>query len=128
MNFDCKSGAKESQPLSTDYGSNSHAVGCNVYAQGPPPYTPSPRASDSVASPNQVQRCNFLLHHNERHSIKGTWHIDTALVIPESFLPPLSECNGFWNEMDKASIKRREKDGRKNQSFTYGPVLANQGV
>ncbi|KAG8717864.1 hypothetical protein FRC09_013555 [Ceratobasidium sp. 395] len=101
-----------------------------VYAQVPPPYTASSPigASRSAASPDQVQRCNFLLHHNERHSVKGTWHIDTTLVVPESFLPPLSECNGLWNEMDKASIKRREKDGRKNQNLICEPTLANQGV
>ncbi|KAG8788600.1 hypothetical protein FRC12_014405 [Ceratobasidium sp. 428] len=130
MNFDSKSSAKDSQPLSTNYGSNSHATGYNVYAQGPPPYTASSPTGvpNSVASPDQVQRCNFLLQHNERHSVKGTWHIDTALVIPESFLPPLSECNGLWNEMDRASIKRREKDGRKNQNSIYEPTLENPGV
>ncbi|KAG8792602.1 hypothetical protein FRC12_005541 [Ceratobasidium sp. 428] len=30
--------------------------------------------------------------------------------------------------MDKASVKRRQKDGRKNQNLIYEPNLANQGV
>ncbi|KAG9092713.1 hypothetical protein FS749_015493 [Ceratobasidium sp. UAMH 11750] len=124
MIFDGKSDVKDSQFPPTNSGSSSSQAMSDA---SPPPYTASPAINSSPA-PSLAQRCNYLLEYNERHSVKGTWHVDTALVMPESLLPPLSECNGVWNEMDKNSIKRREKDGKKPQTWIYEPTPVNQGV
>ncbi|KAG9098675.1 hypothetical protein FRC07_010604 [Ceratobasidium sp. 392] len=124
MIFDNKSDIKDSHFPSTGGGSGSNAM---VYNR-PPPYAASPRPANSYSPSEPAQRCNYLLAHNERHSVKGTWLVDTTLVVPESLLPPLSECNGVWNEMDKASIKRRGKDGRRSQNWIYEPISVHQGV
>ncbi|KAG8717205.1 hypothetical protein FRC08_007987 [Ceratobasidium sp. 394] len=125
MIFDGKSDVKDSQfpPMNGGSGS-SQAMG----DASPPPYTASPATTSSSPPSSLAQHCNYLLEHNERHSVKGTWQVDTALVVPESLLPFISECNGAWNEMDKNSIKGREKNGKKHQTWIYEPTPANQGV
>ncbi|QRV97069.1 hypothetical protein RhiJN_25088 [Ceratobasidium sp. AG-Ba] len=94
---------------------------------GPPPYDAAAAGSsnvdyDTIAA--SAQRCNFFLERHGGSSIKGAWQVDTSLVhVPTNYLQPLSDCNGFWNGMDKNSIKERRK-GRP----LYGPVLDNAGV
>lgn len=53
--------------------------------------------------------------------MSGTWHVDTALAIPELLLPPITEYDGSWNQdiqkarkLREKEMKRREKDGRRS--------------
>lgn len=52
--------------------------------------------------------------------MKGLWTVDTALAIPETLRPPMSDFNGVWNEMDKKSIKQREKEKKKREGGGWG--------
>ncbi|KAF8601061.1 hypothetical protein BDV93DRAFT_251291 [Ceratobasidium sp. AG-I] len=77
-----------------------------------PNAVPAPR-------PDLPRRCNFLVERNDS-SVKGTWTVDTALIIPEALRPPISEFNGVWNEMDKKAIKQREKEKKKREGGGWG--------
>ncbi|KAG8788599.1 hypothetical protein FRC12_014404 [Ceratobasidium sp. 428] len=92
------------------------------------PNTPplsSPRGStpdfDPSAPPlNLPPRCNRLLENKNDHSIKGVWHVDTALSVPEALCAPLEEFDGEWNESDP---KKRKKDKGKRRSSDSVPTV-----
>ncbi|KAG8717206.1 hypothetical protein FRC08_007988 [Ceratobasidium sp. 394] len=105
-------------------------------APGSPPLPPrhrhslperaSPTTSTFPPSPNpngislEPQHCNHLVERNERSSVRGTWYLDTSLVIPEPLIPDMSNFNGIWNEMDKKSIKQREREKKKREGGGWG--------
>ncbi|QRV82852.1 hypothetical protein RhiJN_10867 [Ceratobasidium sp. AG-Ba] len=67
--------------------------------------TPPPYPSTSSLGIPPHPRCNHLLEHRNK---KGTWLVDTALSIPESLLPPMTEFDGHWNE-DVRSLRTGNK-------------------
>ncbi|KAH7335874.1 hypothetical protein B0J17DRAFT_57280 [Rhizoctonia solani] len=112
-----------------------------------PPSSPRPMSQhpyhspsmDSEPSPRmESTSCNFLVERKKNSSLKGIWNLDTGLPVPESLHPPISEFNGFWNEMDKKAQKAREKARKKHEGGGWGrkkssepyqpPKLANEGV
>jgi hypothetical protein len=47
--------------------------------------------------------------------VSGTWHVDTALDIPERLLPPPSQFDGSWNQDAQKARKEREKETKKRE-------------
>ncbi|QRV82851.1 hypothetical protein RhiJN_10866 [Ceratobasidium sp. AG-Ba] len=84
------------------------SVAASGVPSNPPPYSSSSSAGAS-STPNPVPqpRCNYLLNHQSNGSVKGTWHVDTTLAIPESILPPITDFDGRWNEDVKKARKRK---------------------
>ncbi|CAE7151632.1 unnamed protein product [Rhizoctonia solani] len=112
-----------------------------------PPPSPRPMSQhhyhspsmDSETSPRmESQACNFLSERRKNSSLKGVWHLDTGLPVPESLHPPISEFHGYWNQMDKKSQRVREKARKKHEGGGWGrkkstepyqpPKLDNEGV
>ncbi|QRW11618.1 hypothetical protein RhiLY_10617 [Ceratobasidium sp. AG-Ba] len=116
----------------------------------PPPYAPSlspqteafsdskplptPPFSDDQASEfdvgsappsNLPPRSNHLIEYNHDRGVKGVWHIDTALAIPEALLAPLEQFDGVWNESDQ---KKKKKDKGKRKSGDSTPTRVNVNV
>ncbi|KAG8732214.1 hypothetical protein FRC10_001156 [Ceratobasidium sp. 414] len=75
---------------------------------GTSPLTPPPR-------PELPPRCNHLVERKTNYGISGTWHIDTALIIPEGLLPPITEFDGSWNQDVQKARKIREKEIKKRE-------------
>ncbi|KAG9124635.1 hypothetical protein FRC07_010845 [Ceratobasidium sp. 392] len=87
-----------------------------------PPLSPYESSSDfgaQVPPGNLPPPCNYLLENNNDHSIKGVWHVDTALAIPEALRAPLEDFDGAWNETD---MKKRKKDKGKRKSSDPVPA------
>ena len=75
-------------------------------------------------------RCNHLIERKMNSSISGTWHIDTALVIPERLLPHISDFDGSWNEDVQTArkerlkeIRKREREGGQRSSVDLPPLV-----
>jgi hypothetical protein len=59
--------------------------------------------------------CNHLLQRRSNDSIKGVWHIDTALSIPDGLLAPVEDFDGLWNDVDQKARKERKKLEKKGK-------------
>ncbi|KAH7335774.1 hypothetical protein B0J17DRAFT_667720 [Rhizoctonia solani] len=99
----------------------------------PPPYSPtitsshdhyqdgrhSPQPTNfysaSSTQPNLPPRCNYLIDRKNLSSLSGTWHIDTALEIPERLLAPITEFDGRWNREIQQARKARADELRRRQ-------------
>ncbi|QRV82845.1 hypothetical protein RhiJN_10860 [Ceratobasidium sp. AG-Ba] len=97
----------------------------------PPPYTATIASSDdhyqrdhpvsshsnppSTPRPDLPPRCNYLIERKANASISGTWHVDTALTIPERLLPPITEYDGPWNQDVQKARKLREKEMKRRE-------------
>ncbi|QRV82875.1 hypothetical protein RhiJN_10891 [Ceratobasidium sp. AG-Ba] len=88
--------------------------------QALPPITRAPSSPSVAPDAPQPQYCNHLLERKDRSSVRGTWYLDTSLVIPEPLIPDISHFNGVWNEMDKKSIRQREKEKKKREGGGWG--------
>ncbi|CAE6357561.1 unnamed protein product [Rhizoctonia solani] len=99
----------------------------------PPPYSPTISSRDdhhhdgthsasfSPTSPrlNLPPRCNHLIDRKTFSSVSGTWHVDTALEIPECLLPFITEFDGRWNrEAQQARKSRAEPPERRPGSWS----------
>jgi hypothetical protein len=49
--------------------------------------------------------------------LSGTWHVNTALAIPESLLPPFSTFDGKWNHEAQKSRKTRDKEQKRRDGW-----------
>lgn len=117
--------------------------------QSPPPYTPSAAfssTSDRKPLPTPPQSpppsstgpgptppadipppCNYLLQRRSNESIKGVWHVDTAMSIPDTLLAPIEDFDGAWNETDAKARKERkklEKKGKRRSEDSPMPSTA----
>ncbi|CAE7136257.1 unnamed protein product [Rhizoctonia solani] len=95
----------------------------------PPPYSPTILSDDqhrdgnrsphptfhptSSTRLNLPPRCNHLIDRKTLSSLSGTWHIDTALEIPEGLLPPITEFDGRWNREAQQARKHRAEELRR---------------
>ncbi|KAG9080806.1 hypothetical protein FRC06_006145, partial [Ceratobasidium sp. 370] len=79
----------------------------------PPPQTALPPGSWPVLPP----ACNYLIDRRSNNSLNGTWHVDTALVIPPALLRPYSEFDGAWNQETQAARKKRDKEQKKRNGW-----------
>ncbi|KAG8732577.1 hypothetical protein FRC10_000821 [Ceratobasidium sp. 414] len=79
----------------------------------PPPRTALPPGSWPVLPP----ACNYLIDRRPNNSLSGTWHVDTALVIPQALLRPYAEFDGVWNQETQAARKKREKEQKKRNGW-----------
>ncbi|KAG8710132.1 hypothetical protein FRC09_000288 [Ceratobasidium sp. 395] len=103
-----------------------------------PPVSKLPPSPNPNADAPPPQHCNHLVERNERSSVRGTWYLDTSLFIPEALIPDMSNFNGVWNEMDKKSVKQREREKKKREGGGWGrkkvvdttppKLLKNEGV
>lgn len=75
----------------------------------PDPNAPPPPRADLPP------RCNHLVERKTNGSVSGTWHVDTALVIPEQLLPPITDFDGSWNQDAQKARKEREKELKRRQ-------------
>ncbi|CAE6434020.1 unnamed protein product [Rhizoctonia solani] len=89
----------------------------------PPPYSPTiPSSDDHSQDRNHTShassfhstsstrldlppRCNYLIERKTIGSLSGTWHVDTALGIPERLLPAITEFDGRWNRETQRARK-----------------------
>ncbi|CAE6459122.1 unnamed protein product [Rhizoctonia solani] len=108
----------------------------------PPPYTPtiasshdhyqngrnSPHGtnfhSTSPTQSNLPPRCNHLIDRKTLSSVSRTWHIDTALEIPERLLAPITEFDGRWNRGIQQARKARADELRRRMSSPTRAQLA----
>ncbi|KAG9122791.1 hypothetical protein FRC07_000676 [Ceratobasidium sp. 392] len=92
----------------------------------PPPYSATIASSDdsyqrlhpigtSSSPPDLPPRCNHLVERKTNQSVSGTWHVDTALIIPDRLLPPITEFDGAWNQDTQKARKAREKEMKKRE-------------
>ncbi|KAF8601060.1 hypothetical protein BDV93DRAFT_608300 [Ceratobasidium sp. AG-I] len=101
--------------------------GPSVQHSPPPPpqpvFTPSRSLTSPIAEPvpgsSRPRNYNYLIQRND-NSVRGAWFINTAIDVPEALRPPAPEYSGFWNEMDKKSIKQREKEKKKREGGGWG--------
>ncbi|KAF8597977.1 hypothetical protein BDV93DRAFT_527042 [Ceratobasidium sp. AG-I] len=75
---------------------------------------PNPNAPPAPRE-NLPPRCNHLVERKSNNSISGTWHVDTALAIPERLLPPIADFDGTWNVDAQKARKEREKEMKKRE-------------
>ncbi|CAE6463665.1 unnamed protein product [Rhizoctonia solani] len=80
-------------------------------------HSPQPAGFRTTSStrPNLSPRCNYLIDRKTFSSVNGTWHIDTALEIPEHLLPPIIEFDGHWNREIQQARKARAKELRRHE-------------
>ncbi|CEL53484.1 hypothetical protein RSOLAG1IB_11416 [Rhizoctonia solani AG-1 IB] len=64
---------------------------------------------------NLPPRCNHLIDRKTFSSVSGTWHVDTALEIPERLLPHITEFDGRWNREAQQTRKSRVEVLRRRQ-------------
>ncbi|CAE6473786.1 unnamed protein product [Rhizoctonia solani] len=102
--------------------------------QSPPPYTPSspfttsgdqkplptpPASSAGDYEPRLPQGlpppCNHLIQRRSNDSVKGTWHVDPAMSIPDALLASMEDFDGKWNEADQKARKERNKLEKKGK-------------
>ncbi|KAH7335876.1 hypothetical protein B0J17DRAFT_719523 [Rhizoctonia solani] len=118
--------------------------GSEADPQSPPPYAPSspfttsgdqkplptPPASSAGEHESRVPEglpppCNHLIQRRSNDSIKGTWHVDPAMPIPDALLASIEDFDGRWNEADQKARKERkklEKKGkRRSDNSSAGP-------
>ncbi|KAG8793248.1 hypothetical protein FRC12_003385 [Ceratobasidium sp. 428] len=92
----------------------------------PPPYSATIASSDdsyqrhhSLGAPSTHSelppRCNHLVERKTNYGVSGTWHVDTALIIPDRLLPPITEFDGTWNQDVQKARKAREKEMKKRE-------------
>ncbi|KAJ1300503.1 hypothetical protein OPQ81_005316 [Rhizoctonia solani] len=119
--------------------------------QTPPPYTPSPRftnsgdqkplptpphsppeSSTSDYEPRLPQGlpppCNHLIQRRSNDSIKGTWHVDPAMSIPDALLASFEDFNGIWNEADQKAQKERKKLEKKGKGRAENRPLSPNAI
>jgi hypothetical protein len=77
--------------------------------------------------PDLPPRCNHLIVRNQNSSVKGTWHVDTALVIPEALLAPLEEFDGTWN-LNEQMRKKKDKKGKRRSSDSVPTSNPNAAI
>ncbi|KAF8601057.1 hypothetical protein BDV93DRAFT_546026 [Ceratobasidium sp. AG-I] len=121
-----RSGDSEAPPSPPPYTPtmSSRSFGADEKPLPTPPFSPPsefPADHDSDFStgptppPNLPPRCNNLIERNQNSSVKGVWHVDTAMSIPEALLAPLDEFDGTWNEADQKTRKERRKLEKKGK-------------
>ncbi|QRV97043.1 hypothetical protein RhiJN_25062 [Ceratobasidium sp. AG-Ba] len=79
----------------------------------PPPRTGLPPGSWPVLPPP----CNYLIERRSNNSVNGTWHVDTALAIPDALLRPYAEFDGSWNREAQEARKKRDKEQKKRDGW-----------
>ncbi|CAE6464632.1 unnamed protein product [Rhizoctonia solani] len=98
----------------------------------PPPYSPTASSSNnpyqdstqpafkplSSIRPNLPPRCNYFIDRKVFGGVKGTWHVDTALDIPERLLLSVDQFNGYWNREAQRTRKTWPDGVRKRQERT----------
>ncbi|GAB1520498.1 hypothetical protein RhiTH_003575 [Rhizoctonia solani] len=101
--------------------------GPNIVPPSPPPYSPTASSSttthqDGIPSirPNLPPRCNYFIDRKIFGGIKGTWHVDTALHIPEQLLLPINQFDGYWNREAQRIRKIRGEELRMRRAQTLG--------
>ncbi|KAG9077789.1 hypothetical protein FS749_010267, partial [Ceratobasidium sp. UAMH 11750] len=100
---DSKQDPKSSQPVDATLSTSTL----------PPPQTALPPGS----WPNLPPACNYLIERRSNNSLNGTWHVDTALVIPRRRLRPYSKFDGAWNQDTQAARKKRDKEQKKRDGW-----------
>ncbi|CAE6356682.1 unnamed protein product [Rhizoctonia solani] len=114
--------------------------GSEADPQSPPPYSPSsaftnlsdhkplptpPASSTGDYGPRLPQGlpppCNHLVQRRSNDSIKGTWHVDPAMPIPDALLAPIEDFDGTWNEADQKARKERKKLEKKGKRRSETP-------
>ncbi|KAG8688111.1 hypothetical protein FRC08_011615 [Ceratobasidium sp. 394] len=102
--------------------------------QSPPPYSATIASDDSyqrthslgtplnTPRPDLPPRCNHLVERKTNYGVSGTWHVDTALIIPERLLPPITEFDGSWNQEVQKARKAREKEMKKRERGRQPPL------
>ncbi|EUC63678.1 hypothetical protein RSOL_515410, partial [Rhizoctonia solani AG-3 Rhs1AP] len=70
-------------------------------------------SSASSVRPNLPPRCNYFIDRKVFSSVSGTWHVDTALEIPEHLLLPITNFDGHWNREAQRTRKGRAAELRK---------------
>lgn len=88
-------------------------AGPAIPARPPPPQTGLPPGSWPVLPP----ACNYLIERRSNNSVNGTWHVDTALTIPDALLRPYSEFDGSWNREAQEARKKRDKEQKKRDGW-----------
>ncbi|CAE6476724.1 unnamed protein product [Rhizoctonia solani] len=122
--------------------------GSEADPQSPPPYSPSSKFTNSgdlkplptppqsppastAGDPDRLPQglpppCNHLIQRRTNDSIKGTWHVDPAMPIPDALLAPIEEFDGSWNEVDQKTRKERKKLEKKGKRRSESlPTSAN---
>ncbi|KAG8776976.1 hypothetical protein FRC12_000597 [Ceratobasidium sp. 428] len=79
----------------------------------PPPQTSLPPGSWPVLPP----ACNYFVDRRSNNSVNGTWHVDTALVIPPALLRLYPEFDGIWNFDVQTARKKRDKEQKKRDGW-----------
>ncbi|KAL5639535.1 hypothetical protein ACGC1H_006233 [Rhizoctonia solani] len=72
----------------------------------------------SSIRPNLPPRCNYFMDRKVFSSLNGTWHVDTALEIPEHLLLPIINFDGYWNREAQRTRKTRAVELRKRLEQT----------
>lgn len=115
---------------STSFGADEKPLPSPPFS--PPGDFPDDHDSNFAAGPappsNLPPRCNNLVERNQNSSVKGIWHVDTALSIPEALLAPLDEFDGTWNEADQKARKERRKLEKKGKCRSGASPIPNANV
>ncbi|KAG8701574.1 hypothetical protein FRC11_012054, partial [Ceratobasidium sp. 423] len=76
---------------------------------------PTGSGTNPSVRPNLPPRCNHFLDRKTFSGVSGTWHVDTALEIPERLLLPIPKFDGHWNREAQRTRKTRADESRKRQ-------------
>lgn len=93
-------------------------------AQSPPP--PPPVAGASTAAPKKhhaVKPSNYVSISRHNGSVKDTWVLDPALVIPSSLLPPLSADE---TEDTRRNMNLKASNGAIEADITIAPFSKSE--
>ncbi|KAJ1300948.1 hypothetical protein OPQ81_003374 [Rhizoctonia solani] len=69
--------------------------------------------------PNLPPRCNHFIDRKVLSGISGTWHVDTALEIPEHLLLPIPKFDGYWNREVQRTRKIRAGELTRHQEGIF---------
>ncbi|CUA67721.1 hypothetical protein RSOLAG22IIIB_07558 [Rhizoctonia solani] len=133
------SGSKTAQTIRSE--------GSEADPQSPPPYTPSSAFSDSgdqkplptppASSAGDYEPrlpqglpppCNYLIQRRSNDSIKGTWHVDPAMPIPDALIASVDDFDGTWNEAEQKARKERKKLEKKGKRRSDNPPTSTNGI
>ncbi|CAE7234137.1 unnamed protein product [Rhizoctonia solani] len=121
--------------------------GSEADPQSPPPYTPNsgftksgdhkplptpPASLTGDSEPRLPQGlpppCNYLIQRRSNDSIKGTWHVDTAMPVPDALIAPIQDFDGTWNEADQTARKERKKLEKKGKGRSDNLPTPTNGI
>ena len=91
------------------------------YSEGPDPPLASTSTSAHYPDPN-INPSNFVYLSNTNSKIQGKWVVDPALVIPRTFLPPLSSGE---TELTRKNLSLRSTNGLVHADVFVLPTSAD---